>query len=92
MLVAFLAVERMTQHPVAPLLRRDPLANHPWWVMSNMLIVAAGELYHPMAFVISVKAADGLLHPSTSHKGTIGLVDSTSCLRVTAEKAACVAA
>ena len=60
--------------------------------MSDVLVVPAGELSDPMPFVVDVVADNRLLHFETSHSGTIGLVELTSFLIVTAAKAASVAA
>jgi len=60
--------------------------------VADVLIVAAGELGVPVLLLIGMVASDRLVHQSTSHSGTMGLVDSISCFSVTAANAASVAA
>lgn len=44
--------------------------------MADMLMVAAGELRNPMAFVVDVVSVNRLFHEKTSRNGTMGFVDS----------------
>jgi hypothetical protein len=60
--VAAYALE-LVPNPLRPArFRQHPGTELPWRLMPHMLAVAAGELGHPMPFVIAVESDDGLLH------------------------------
>ena len=74
MIVTLQAVEQMSQHLLSALDGDDPFANHPGRIVTDMLIVAAGELRNPMTFVIDVVSVNRLLHRRTSRDDMTGLV------------------
>jgi hypothetical protein len=73
--IALLAFETVSEHFVTSRLRRHPFANRPRRIVADVLVVTAGEMSDPVAFVVDVVAGDRLLHFCTSPNGTIGLVE-----------------
>lgn len=66
----------MSQHLLSALNSDHPFAIHPGRIVADMLIVAAGELRDPMAFVIRVVSVNWLFHEVVSYRSTNGFVKS----------------
>lgn len=49
--------------PVSAARRHDPRAAHERRLVPHVLAVAAGEISHPIAMLVLMKADNGLLHP-----------------------------
>jgi hypothetical protein len=54
------AVQHLTDHSAAPFNGNHPGSLNPRRIVAHMLVVAAGELGDPIAFVVLVKAYDRL--------------------------------
>ncbi len=61
-IVALSAIQQVSDHLFATFIRRHPLAVHPGWIMTNMLMMPALQLGNPMVLVVLMKTDDLLLH------------------------------
>lgn len=50
--IAFLAIKFHTDVLASPFFRCNPFPDHPWWIMTHMLSVAANKIRHPVASFI----------------------------------------
>ena len=57
-LLAFLAEQRFPQLLLSPLFRHDPWPFDPWWIVADVLSVAAFKVSNPVAAFVLVKADD----------------------------------
>lgn len=52
------AVKSAAKHGFPPLPCGDPGANHPGWIVTDMLCVAAGQVGNPISYFVPVKTDD----------------------------------
>lgn len=61
-MIALLAREHLSKNIGTALWRDNPRTIGPWWIVSNVLVVTALELRHPMLLFILMKADDAFVH------------------------------
>ena len=61
-LVALSASQHTTEDTVPPFGCGDPRTIDPWWVMPDVLVVAALKLSNPVVLLVSMKAHNSLIH------------------------------
>ena len=60
--VALLAVQLVTEHPIAAFLCNHPRTNGPRRIMADMLVVATFKFSNPVLFFVKVKPDNPFLH------------------------------
>ena len=60
--LALLAIQHLPEVQVAPFFSEHPGPIREWWLMAHMLPVPTGQISHPIAVLILMKAEDALLH------------------------------
>ncbi len=63
-LIAQDAVQHLSEACAASLVGEHPRSHLPWWVVPDVLVMAAGQLRDPVALIVLMKACDRLLHDS----------------------------
>lgn len=63
-MIALLASENSSKTIGTALWCDNPRTIRPWWIVSNVLVVTALELRHPMLLFILMKADDPFVHGS----------------------------
>jgi hypothetical protein len=64
--VAFNTRQQATEGFGPAIYRDDPRPVAPWWMMPDMLVVAALELSHPVLLIVLMEADNAALHGGSS--------------------------
>jgi hypothetical protein len=52
----------MPQHRFSAIFANHPRSAHPWWIVPNVLKMAASQLGYPVVFIVFVVAGNGAVH------------------------------